>query len=100
MSDHATRTETDSFGPIEVPADHYWGAQTERSRHNFRIGIGDKLLVGELAVDTLDVGIGLGDFLVEPRPLGREIDDALQRECSDLAADQQLHGAFRCAIRE
>ena len=33
-----TRTETDSFGPIEVPADRYWGAQTERSRHNFRIG--------------------------------------------------------------
>ncbi len=35
-----TRTETDSFGPIEVPADRYWGAQTERSRHNFRIGEG------------------------------------------------------------
>jgi fumarate hydratase, class II len=34
----ATRTETDSFGPIEVPADRYWGAQTERSRGNFRIG--------------------------------------------------------------
>ena len=33
-----TRTETDSFGPIEVPADAYWGAQTERSRHNFAIG--------------------------------------------------------------
>jgi fumarate hydratase class II len=33
-----TRTETDSFGPIAVPADHYWGAQTERSRNNFRIG--------------------------------------------------------------
>jgi len=33
-----TRTETDSFGAIEVPADHYWGAQTERSRHNFKIG--------------------------------------------------------------
>jgi fumarate hydratase, class II len=32
------RTETDSFGPIEVPADRYWGAQTERSRLNFRIG--------------------------------------------------------------
>ncbi|MGB6537996.1 MAG: class II fumarate hydratase [Xanthobacteraceae bacterium] len=30
--------ETDSFGPIEVPADRYWGAQTERSRQNFRIG--------------------------------------------------------------
>jgi fumarate hydratase class II len=34
----STRLETDSFGPIEVPADRYWGAQTERSRQNFRIG--------------------------------------------------------------
>jgi fumarate hydratase class II len=34
----ATRTETDSFGPIQVAADRYWGAQTERSRQNFRIG--------------------------------------------------------------
>ena len=33
-----TRTETDTFGPIEVPADRYWGAQTQRSRQNFRIG--------------------------------------------------------------
>ena len=34
----ATRTETDSFGPLEVPADKYWGAQTQRSLGNFRIG--------------------------------------------------------------
>ncbi len=34
----ATRTETDTFGPIEVPADRYWGAQTQRSLENFRIG--------------------------------------------------------------
>jgi fumarate hydratase class II len=33
-----TRIETDTFGPIEVPADRYWGAQTERSHRNFRIG--------------------------------------------------------------
>ena len=33
-----TRTETDTFGPLQVPADRYWGAQTERSRNNFRIG--------------------------------------------------------------
>ena len=33
-----TRTETDTFGPIEVPVESLWGAQTERSRHNFRIG--------------------------------------------------------------
>jgi len=33
-----TRTETDTFGLIEVPADRYWGAQTQRSLENFRIG--------------------------------------------------------------
>ncbi|MCU0223620.1 MAG: class II fumarate hydratase [Acidobacteria bacterium] len=33
-----TRTETDSLGPVEVPADRCWGAQTERSRRNFPIG--------------------------------------------------------------
>src|SRR5262245_32192428 len=32
------RTETDSLGPIEVEADRYWGAQTERSIHHFSIG--------------------------------------------------------------
>jgi fumarate hydratase class II len=38
MPSTATRTETDSFGPIEVPADCYWGAQTERSIENFPFG--------------------------------------------------------------
>ena len=33
-----TRIETDTFGPIEVPAGRYWGAQTQRSIENFRIG--------------------------------------------------------------
>jgi fumarate hydratase class II len=33
-----TRTETDSFGPIQVPGDSYWGAQTERSIENFPFG--------------------------------------------------------------
>jgi fumarate hydratase class II len=34
----ASRTESDSFGPIEVPAEALWGAQTQRSKENFRIG--------------------------------------------------------------
>ncbi|YBV95319.1 class II fumarate hydratase [Phyllobacteriaceae bacterium JZ32] len=33
-----TRNETDTFGSIEVASDRYWGAQTERSLHNFKIG--------------------------------------------------------------
>jgi fumarate hydratase class II len=38
MSKQDTRVETDSFGPIEVRSDVYWGAQTQRSIENFRIG--------------------------------------------------------------
>ena len=34
----STRTETDSFGPLKVPSDKYWGAQTQRSLMNFPIG--------------------------------------------------------------
>src|SRR3954465_8479025 len=38
--DHPTaiRIETDSMGAVEVPADKYWGAQTQRSLHHFNIG--------------------------------------------------------------
>ena len=39
MSQKKVRTETDSMGAIEVAADRYWGAQTERSRNNFPIGV-------------------------------------------------------------
>jgi hypothetical protein len=33
-----TRIESDAFGPLAIPADKLWGAQTERSLHNFHIG--------------------------------------------------------------
>jgi fumarate hydratase class II len=33
-----TRSESDAFGPLEIPADRHWGAQTQRSLRNFRIG--------------------------------------------------------------
>jgi fumarate hydratase, class II len=38
MPDRGTRVESDSLGDIEVPADRYWGAQTERSLRHFSIG--------------------------------------------------------------
>jgi len=40
-----TRTETDSFGPIEVPGDSYWGAQTQRSIDNFPFGMREAMPV-------------------------------------------------------
>lgn len=64
----ATRTETDSFGPIEVPADRYWGAQTQRSLQNFKIG-GEKvpkpvvraLGLVKMAASQVNKGMGLID---------------------------------------
>ncbi len=63
-----TRTETDTFGPIEVDADRYWGAQTERSRRNFRIGIDrmplpivHALAVVKLAAARTNMELGLLD---------------------------------------
>jgi fumarate hydratase, class II len=41
-----TRTETDSIGPIEVPADAYWGAQTQRSIENFPFGERERMPIG------------------------------------------------------
>ncbi|MFD1952472.1 class II fumarate hydratase [Sphingomonas arantia] len=41
-----TRTETDSFGPLEVHADRYWGAQTERSIANFPFGAQERMPIG------------------------------------------------------
>ena len=38
MTSADVRIETDTFGPIEVPADKYWGAQAQRSLGNFKIG--------------------------------------------------------------
>jgi fumarate hydratase, class II len=45
MTDNATRTETDSFGPIDVPASAYWGAQTQRSIQNFPFGDRERMPV-------------------------------------------------------
>ncbi|MCP1469377.1 fumarate hydratase class II [Sphingobium sp. OAS761] len=42
----ATRTETDSIGPIAVPADAYWGAQTQRSIENFPFGATERMPIG------------------------------------------------------
>jgi len=41
-----TRTETDSIGAIEVPADAYWGAQTQRSIENFPFGLTERMPIG------------------------------------------------------
>jgi fumarate hydratase class II len=84
-----SRTETDSFGPIAVPADRYWGAQTQRSLENFRIGserermplpLIHALVLVKKAAARVNEGLGL----LEPR-----IADAIIQ-----AADEALAGKF------
>jgi fumarate hydratase, class II len=52
MSTRAARSESDTMGEVSVPADRYWGAQTQRSLENFRIG-------GELMPAPLIRGLGI-----------------------------------------
>ena len=46
MTTTTTRTETDSIGPIDVPGDAYWGAQTQRSLENFPFGARERMPIG------------------------------------------------------
>jgi fumarate hydratase class II len=48
------RTESDSMGEVRVPADRYWGAQTERSRDNFKIGV-DRFQWGRAVTKALGI---------------------------------------------
>ncbi|MBI5114646.1 MAG: class II fumarate hydratase [Rhodovulum sp.] len=82
-----TRSETDTFGPIAVEADRYWGAQTERSRRNFRIGDERMPLpliraLARIKRVAAEVNGGLG--LIEPRLVAAIV----------AAADEVVAGRF------
>ena len=56
----STRTERDTFGPIDVPADRLWGAQTQRSLEHFRIS-GERMPAEIIqALDRLSAGLETG----------------------------------------
>ncbi|HEU4704400.1 MAG TPA: lyase family protein, partial [Sphingomicrobium sp.] len=80
----ATRTETDSFGPIGVPADSYWGAQTERSIGNFPFGPSERMPIeivhalGFVKQAAAQVNARLG--LLEP-----QIAEAIQQAAGEVA---------------
>jgi fumarate hydratase class II len=86
-----TRIETDSFGPIEVPADRYWGAQTQRSLENFRIGaerMPTPLIrafgIIKLAAAETNLALGLLDAVIAD-PISR-----VAREISDGELDDHF----------
>src|SRR6266404_1615807 len=98
----STRMETDSFGPIPVAADRYWGAQTERSRQNFRIGqdrmpmpIIRALGIVKLAAAETNHELGLLDQR-RARAIARAAREVIDGELDDLIpALSELHRALR-----
>ncbi|MEM9120145.1 MAG: class II fumarate hydratase [Cyanobacteria bacterium P01_F01_bin.56] len=80
-----TRTETDSMGPIAVPSDRYWGAQTQRSLHHFDIG--DDVMPRAL---IRAFGILKRAAAVTNRDLGKL--DAAKAELIVQAADEVIAG--------
>jgi fumarate hydratase class II len=82
--DRPVRIETDTFGPIEVPADRYWGAQTQRSLQNFRIGAETMPLplVRALGIVKLAAArVNRAHGRLEPR-----LADAIARAAEEVAA--------------
>jgi len=83
----ATRTETDSFGPVEVPADRYWGAQTQRSIMNFPIGWERQPVAIVRALGVVKKACAQAN--TEAGRLPREVGEAIQ-----AAAQEVIDGAL------
>lgn len=87
----AYRIERDTMGEVQVPADRYWGAQTERSRGNFRIGVEHHRMPGEiirgfafLKKAAAHVNCDLGVLSAEKRDIiSRVCDEILEGKLDD-----------------
>ncbi len=79
-----TRTESDSFGPIEVPASAYWGAQTERSLHNFPFGPQERMPVG--IVHALAIVKQAAARVNRAHGLPADVADAIEVAAASVAA--------------
>ena len=89
-----TRTETDSIGPIEVPADAYWGAQTERSVENFPFDARERMPIG--IVRALAI-VKRACARVNREALGAEKADAIEAAAAEVI-DGTLDDQFPLVI--
>ena len=95
MAMSSSRTETDSFGPIEVDAGKYWGAQSQRSRQNFRIGTETMPVPLIRAMGLIKKAAALANLrlkLIEPK-----LANAIAAAASEVA-DGKLDGHFPLVV--
>ena len=81
----AKRIETDAFGEIEVPSEKYWGAQTERSHRNFKIG-GEKARMPEPVIQSFGIQKKAAAIVnTELGALDPKLSDAIQQAATEVA---------------
>ena len=82
----AYRTEHDSMGEVRVPADRYWGAQTERSRQNFPIGAGREPMPEEIirAFAVLKMAAAMANRELKPEKMTAEKCGAIRQAAEEI----------------
>ncbi len=80
------RIEHDSMGEVKVPADKYWGAQTQRSSENFRIGVGNEIMPREIthAFGILKKAAAIANASLKPEKMTCEKLDAINKACDEV----------------
>ncbi len=80
------RIEHDSMGEVKVPADKYWGAQTERSHENFQIGIGIETMPREIthAFGILKKAAAMANHSLKPDKMTDEKLAAISKACDEV----------------
>ena len=93
------RTEHDSMGEVRVPADRYWGAQTERSRNNFPIGAGRETMPEEIirAFAILKKAAALANRELKPAKMTAEKCGAIRQTAEEILAGK-LNGHFPLVV--
>ena len=84
-----TRVETDSFGPLDVPSDKYWGAQTQRSLINFPIGWEKQPIAIVRALGVIKQGCAMANTALGklPEDKGKAIQEAASEVAKGLLDD-------------
>ena len=93
------RTEHDSMGDVLVPADKYWGAQTQRSRNNFQIGVGIETMPLEIihAFGILKLAAARTNQILCPERMTREKYRVIEQAAQEVA-DNTLDGHFPLVV--
>ena len=82
------KIEHDSMGEVRVPADKYWGAQTERSHENFEIGVGIETMPREItkAFGYLKKAAAMANNALKPEKMTGEKLEAISKACDEVIA--------------